>query len=388
MAHYILYFHGGSANHGCEALVRTTTQLLDYTANQITLASYQPNKDVQYGLDSFCSIHPMWEKARTGPRGVTWFVSYIKKRLFHNPAPLERYYICDALSAKKGDIAISIGGDNYCYNFRAELAKMNRVFRKKGLKTVLWGCSIEPSLLDEPETAADLSEFDLITAREAISYNALKAVNPHTILVADTAFLLNKKPVRLPENWCSENTIGINMSPMAEGCEMIPGMARRNYESLIDYCLKETDFNILLIPHVVIDGNDDRAVLRDIYEKYNYTGRLYMVDDADCETIKGYIAQCRFFVGARTHATIAAYSSIVPTLVLGYSVKSIGIAVDLFGTSDNFVIPVQKLTEESELKDAFIWVTQHEGEIRETLRDKIPEMQKRAMLGVEAVMQL
>ena len=65
--------------------------------------------------------------------------------------------------------------------------------------------------------------------------------------------------------------------------------------------------------------------------------------------LKGYIARCRFFVGARTHATIAAYSSCVPTLVLGYSVKSRGIARDLFGNEENYVLPVQSLQEPDEL---------------------------------------
>ena len=69
--------------------------------------------------------------------------------------------------------------------------------------------------------------------------------------------------------------------------------------------------------------------------------------------LKGYIARCRFFIGARTHSTIAAYSSGVPTLVLGYSVKSKGIAKDLFGTYENYVLTVQQLKEYSELGRAF-----------------------------------
>ena len=57
------------------------------------------------------------------------------------------------------------------------------------------------------------------------------------------------------------------------------------------------------------------------------------------------------FIGARTHSTIAAYSSGVPTLVVGYSVKAKGIAKDLFGTEENYVLPVQALKEENNLKD-------------------------------------
>ncbi|MFR4670990.1 MAG: hypothetical protein ACLT69_14285 [Intestinibacter bartlettii] len=56
--------------------------------------------------------------------------------------------------------------------------------------------------------------------------------------------------------------------------------------------------------------------------------------------IKGYISRCRLY-RARTHATIAAYSTCVPTLVIGYSVKAKGIAKDIFGTYENYVLPVQ-----------------------------------------------
>ena len=53
--------------------------------------------------------------------------------------------------------------------------------------------------------------------------------------------------------------------------------------------------------------------------------------------LKGFIARCRFFVGARTHATIAAYSSCIPTFSVGYSIKAKGIAQDIFGTYKNYV---------------------------------------------------
>ena len=53
------------------------------------------------------------------------------------------------------------------------------------------------------------------------------------------------------------------------------------------------------------------------------TGRVLLVGDHNCMELKGFIGRCRFFVGARTHATIAAYSSCVPTLAAGYSVKSL-----------------------------------------------------------------
>lgn len=89
-----------------------------------------------------------------------------------------------------------------------------------------------------------------------------------------------------------------------------------------------------------------------------------MIDDCNAEELKGYIARCRYMIAARTHASIAAYSQKVPTLVVGYSIKARGIAKDLFGTEDNYVIPVQTLTDPFELKNAFCWMVSHEQMIR------------------------
>lgn len=106
-----------------------------------------------------------------------------------------------------------------------------------------------------------------------------------------------------------------------------------------------------------------------------------MVNDGNCRQLKYIISQCRFFVGARTHATIAAYSTYVPTLVVGYSTKSIGIARDLFGTDENYVIPVQKLQNENDLKRRFLWMLEHEKEEQNMLINAIPEYKKTAEIA-------
>lgn len=100
--------------------------------------------------------------------------------------------------------------------------------------------------------------------------------------------------------------------------------------------------------------------------------------DMSCRKLKYIISQCRAFIGARTHATIAAYSSRVPTLVVGYSVKARGIARDLFGTEENYVLPVQALESPDELIGAYDWMMEREGEIRERLKSMMPEYCARA----------
>ena len=86
------------------------------------------------------------------------------------------------------------------------------------------------------------------------------------------------------------------------------------------------------------------------------------------------------FVGARTHATIAAYSSLVPTLVVGYSVKARGIARDLFGTEENYVVPVQSLQDKEDLVNSFRWLLSREREIRNHLEAVMPSYQEKAFL--------
>ena len=234
---------------------------------------------------------------------------------------MEKLRYMEAFSnIKKGDIALSIGGDNYCYADVNKYVMLHDMLKKRGAKTVLWGCSVEPEVAARPEIAADLARYDLITARETITYEALRQINPNTILVTDPAFQLDMKGTTLPENFVVGNTVGINLSPMAMENENVPGITWENYKALVEYILNETDMNIALVPHVVWPDGDDRGPLKKLYDAYSGSNRVCMIEDRSCEELKDVISKCRFFVGARTHSTIAAYSTGVPTLVLGYRV--------------------------------------------------------------------
>lgn len=383
MRHFILYYHGGSANHGCEALVRTTAELLDYKRNRISLASFRPDEDLKYGIDKFCDIHNMFESKSVNRWYPKWIKAYLDFRIKHNNNAIDDLYHLNALNAKKDDIAISIGGDNYCYNDTENIIKSNEIWRRNGIKTVLWGCSIEPELLDDSAIAEDISRFDLITARESITYEAVKRVNPNTILVSDSAFRLKTVNAHLPDKFLNSDIIGLNLSPLAEQYELYKGVTRKNIERLIEYILNNTTMKIMLIPHVVGRKNDDRIIHTYFFEKYKNSNKISMIDDCTCEELKGYISKCRFFVGARTHATIAAYSSMIPTIVLGYSVKSRGIARDLFGTENHFVIPVQQLKDYGEMSKAFEWIMNHEDDIKMRLSSYIPSYQMQVNQAIE-----
>ena len=217
----------------------------------------------------------------------------------------------------------------------------------------------------------------MIVARETITYNnMIKKGLTNVKLYPDVAFTLeiDENMEELPP----ENTVGINLSPLIMNYETNEGNALASYEKLVEYILNETDMNVALVPHVMWEGNDDRVPLKKIYDKFKDSGRVYMIGDYNCTQLKAYISKCRFFIGARTHATIAAYSTCVPTLVVGYSVKSKGIAKDIFGTYDRYVIPVQDLTEEN-LIDEFKWMVNNEKSIKNHLEGFMPKYRQKSL---------
>lgn len=388
MSNIFMYAHGGSGNHGCEAIVRASFKILKNSwSGKITLLSRKPDEDLHYGLDKICEVRS--SNGKYPKTSLPFFKAYMALKLKHDYVPLDKLTYKKAFDkVGKQDLALSIGGDNYCYADVHAYIMMQDLMLARGAHTVLWGCSVEPDLLDNPVIAADIRRYSLITARETISYEALKKVNPHTVLVADPAFVLEKVETELPENFVPGNMVGVNISPMIMENEKVPGIAMKNYERLLSYILTNTDMGVALIPHVVWRGGDDREPLRQLYEKFKNTGRVVLFGDQCCEKIKYVISQCRFFVGARTHATIAAYSQCVPTLVVGYSVKARGIARDLFGTEENYVLPVQKLSEQDTLEKGFAWMEEREEPIRKRLVQVIPSFQKKAMEAADYIERL
>lgn len=371
----VLYMHAGSGNHGCEAIANTVIRLLPKPAIVMTNSLAE---DEAYSLRGKAVILEE-RKVRKNLLIHTWY--YMREHLLHDPEAAFRYRFREVCGKNLRQMNISIGGDNYCYPILLkELKYANRLFTGQGAMTVLLGCSIEPDLLAEPDILEDLGRYSCIIARESVTWQALAqaGLKEKSYLVPDPAFLLEAKKLPIPAGFVEGNMVGLNVSPMVVERESRPGITMENYRNLIRFILKETDMGVALIPHVVWKSNDDRAVLKQLYREFKGTGRVVLIEDADCEALKGYIARCRFFIGARTHSTIAAYSSLVPTLVLGYSVKARGIAFDLFGTWENYVMPVQSLQKEEELTQGFQWLLGGEEAIRRRLAAVMPAYLERA----------
>lgn len=383
--HIFMYAHGGSANHGCEAIVRSTVKVLNSTGYR--LLSRDPSQDEKYGIDAACDLITEPVELLRGS-SIRFLGAYIMLKVFHKYEPLDKINAERMLaSVDEHEIAFSIGGDNYCYSSADMIMHQHMFLKKRGAKTVLWGCSVEPEVIDE-KMRRDLSQYDLITARETITYKTLKGINPNTVLAPDPAFTLERQPGVRPEGLGRKPYIGINISPLIQRLEKSENITMENYQELLRYILETTDREVALIPHVIWTKNDDRIPLQRLYEEFKSTGRVYMVEDQNCMQLKDIISECEFFIGARTHATIAAYSTCVPTLVVGYSVKARGIARDLFGSEEGYVLPVQELKEKKDLVNAFANLYGRKDEIGEHLRTMMPEYIRGVDLAREAVEKL
>lgn len=378
----VLYMHAGSGNHGCEAITNTTVKLIARLRREAGVSDKLPlivvsnsvDEDRKYSLgrlekEGYCTLVEDRHIDRHFFAHVFYY-GYRKatgdRESFQRYKYKDAFKLCDELTKKfpeiadKKPLAVSIGGDNYCYpEMVDDLILAHSVFREKGFETVLWGCSIEPDSLWNKALLEDLKAYSKIYARESITFGALREAGvpeQNLVLRKDPAFELETSKVSFPKNFIPGKMVGINLSPMVQKKEQLPGITLENYRNFIQYILDKTDQNIALIPHVVWDNNDDRRPLGELYADYKDTGRVVLVEDAPAEELKGYIAACSFFVGARTHSTIAAYSSGVPTLVIGYSVKSRGIATDLFGGCEHYVLPVQQLREPDEMIGAYEYI--------------------------------
>ena len=367
----ILFLHNGSGNHGCEAIIRTTAELLQ-APKDVVLWSGSRDEDIYYGA---CNFEKTVVSEQISRFSKAYFESLLKRKVLKKENANFQIFIRDQF---KGNAAISVGGDNYCYPWSAKQAvEWDAEIRKSARLSVLWGCSVDTASLTR-EVRQDIAGFDLITARENLTYELLKDINENTVKVADPAFLLKREDLPLPEHFIEGNTVGINISPMIFDYTDRGDLILENYKKLIDYILKETDMNICFVPHVVWPHNNDLEIIKQMYASYIDSGRVSYIEDGNCMQLKGFIARCRFFVGARTHATIAAYSSFVPTLTVGYSVKSKGIALDLFGTDEGYVIPVDQLQDSTVLAKQFQWLIDTESIQRKQLMSVIPDYQKDA----------
>lgn len=182
-----------------------------------------------------------------------------------------------------------------------------------------------------------ISYAKCVMARDKQSYDYVKELLPDKSVteIIDVAFFMpfnrkefNKDFIHVGLNvsallwhggYTRDNQFGLNVD--------YPSVIR----SIIDYFLKQANVKVHLIPHVVGGERhveNDYAVSYDLFEEYNHPNLILSPLFLDPISAKSYIAGMDFFMGARMHSTIAAFSSEVPVVPMAYSRKFNGLFTD------------------------------------------------------------
>lgn len=391
-------------NRGCEALVRGTANML---------SSQLPGAKILCPLKDIVRDSQQWSSAESFgvnfvscpifPENLRWWAR--ANRIL----PLERWGFPlfqtdeDTVSnLNDASALIMTGGDNLTLDYGVlSLYQWGRIVENAmdmGVPAVLWAASVGPFSKNprvEKVMAQHLKRYAAITVRETVTLNYLRSIGVDQVeLVADPAFLLTPEPFDFSDIDLDDTrtVLGFNVSPLIRKFRKNEASAKemdREIASFLRHVIEHTDMSVILIPHVdPLDGtahNSDWHYMKSLYKELtDLDDRIAILPPTlNASQLKHIIGKCSYFIGARTHSTIAALSQGVPTISIAYSSKAIGINRDLYG-STRYVLETPSVTKRS-LTEALSLLQSENTEIRAILADKLPEWRERAKLSATAL---
>lgn len=394
--------HGGFYNRGCEAIVRSTLALLREAGvvGTCRLFSMNPQADRQAMHEQGLEIFDVADYYHHGFHSRRFDIRIARRvGTLGSWGRAARTAWLRRLGGGP-DCVLSIGGDNFTLDyglpsrFVAELA----VAMEWGVPCVIWGASVGPFAKDsafEREMASFLRRVSLITARESATVDYLDSigVKSNVIRTWDPAFAL--KPAARADAAITfpadGNLVGLNISALLAKWYPSQDLTRMLTEATaFVQTLVAKGATVLLIPHVTKPGNElvvnDELFLQQILGQVHEShGRVQILPgNLDASQIKWAISQCRFMIASRTHATIAALSSGVPTIAIAYSRKARGIWRDVFG-HEHYLLPTDQLSRYTLLKKLQL-LEEKEVEVRRHLAELHPTMIEGAKANVQALL--
>jgi colanic acid/amylovoran biosynthesis protein len=375
-------------NRGCEAIVRSTVSAIRSIApetrflvpsDNIACDSAQWPEAAAHGVEFVRAYNAPYTRywVHTQRLPLPWL-----KRLGW-PFPFPRW-LREQMPSVDG--VLSVGGDNYSLDYRlpSPLMGLDGLALDLGKPTILWGASVgpfekEPAFV--PAIRKHLGRFDLVGVRETVSHDYVTGQLglANVMQMVDPAFGLEKEPVDSRDFWptgAANGVLGLNVSPLIERYKRQGQDLRMEVIAFIRKVVEGYGLNVLLVPHVIpLDGaekNNDARYMSPILEATADLGAAVSMTPVrlNAAQIKDVISKLRFFIGARTHATIAALSTGVPTISISYSVKARGINRDLFGHED-VVLPTPSMSARS-LEQGLQYLIENESGLKQSLAERIP----------------
>ena len=235
-----------------------------------------------------------------------------------------------------------------------------------------------------------MNKITCIYAREDLTVDYLNSIGVagNIVRVCDPAFLMKQKEADISQEIIAmlhNGALGFNISPLVSQYrqERTVEAWADSVAEFVDEILVNFDCPIILIPHVTTTTaaihHDDHTFLTAVYarlKKDNLNKVAVLGRDYNAPQTKWVVSQLQWFIGARTHSTIAAYSSAVPTIALGYSMKSRGIIRDLFENED-WLVRVEE-ADSAIICEKLKQLMDQSSQVRERLKQKLPKIESMA----------
>jgi len=387
----------GLYNYGTEAIVRGTYKLikLSWPNSEIILYTFLPNQDrkVVEDLNISCMSVPLKK-----------FV--FARRLFNKLLRVLNFeyqvQIWDATRvADECDMVFSVGGDIYTipkhlieigreprHNLLVEFGK--EIVKRKPL--IIWGASIGP--FGNKEKIANyyfnhFKDVSLIICREQItmSYLLNNGIKDNAFLLPDPAFFVVDN-IQQKLEVSGKVKVALNLSPLSvreslgeDYIEFFNSLKR----SIIDL-LEIPNVDFYLLPHVISplsDNDNDLIFLKKIFDEIpeEYKNRLTLVSNNNgFLKTKRFLRHCDIVIAARMHCAINAVSEGIPTIILTYSQKGVGMAEYIY---DNNKWSVPLLEIEHHLRNRVVMMLSEKRQIKEFLVTRLDEIRSNESLIIE-----
>ena len=141
MSEISLYMHAGSGNHGCEAIVDSLVRMMP--VDRFTLMTNSAAEDEKYLPAEVKARTRIVEEQHLADHVAAHAFYYALRKVTGDEESFLRYRFRALTGKNAPKLAVSIGGDNYCYPIMTkDLMLANSMLCRQGTKTVLLGCSI------------------------------------------------------------------------------------------------------------------------------------------------------------------------------------------------------------------------------------------------------
>lgn len=381
-----LYGIGGLYNYGCEAIVRGTVALLRAALPDVKVRYLTPRADddakrvADLGIDV--------EQLHAGHRGLLLRAANKAATALCVPFDSSKEDYGRILSGT--DFLVSIGGDIYTipaykrkkarYPYFNKLVRAGDLAVGRGIHEIVIGASIGPFGDYVPAVryyADHLRKADLICCREekSVDYLASIGVDSNVCLLADPAFFVEGDCLEADGD--GRQYLGINLSPLSL-YELAGGVTDEDCSRLaclISRLMDQASLPAMLVPHVLSpdDGDNDLVFLQRVHAAMDacHQAEAVVVEPSGFLDAKKYLRKCRFVIAARMHCAVNAICEGVPTILLSYSQKSLGMCEFVYGSTE-WVLPLGEV--ESELPGKLGRLVVEECKVRRQLKRRMTEI--------------